>query len=460
MTRKRILVPDAAGDPALQLASVPGLVLVDWVESLRRTAALPEEELREVFLEAARVFEEHEILGDNLHAHELRVARLTGTPLSIVRECDRMISAKLRDVWRTVRLAAPAGCAGLEDEPLAGAVWRRVGDVFAVNAAGNSPAVHASWLEALALGYRVVVRPSNRDPLTAFRLVTALRLAGLPNEHVVMAPGGHDIADVLVERSDCAMVYGGQAVVDKYRSRSDVLTQGPGRSKLVVAKDSDRRSGFAIALEGVLYHAGTACTSTTGILVEDDSPGFAAELAEALGQVEVAPPWHEEAVLPALPGDGAERLVSAVLNAADPDSVLLRPRVERIGTEGMAVVTPAVIKLSSPQDPLLGYEVPFPCAWVAPFDRRRPEVLRDSLVVSLHTSDAALVRRVSALATVANVYCGKPTSWSHPDVPHDAFLGEFIMRSKGFALDEEMRTCAGAGAAAQRGEHKARARCS
>ncbi|WP_416963198.1 aldehyde dehydrogenase family protein [Streptomyces sp. Agncl-13] len=447
-TRNRTTVPDAAGIPALELTSVPGLVVSHWIDQLRGSAPLPVTETAAVLAKAADVFEGHEILGDDLPAHERRVSELTGTPLAVVRECDGLITATLRDVGRMPFAARPTGCApvgtAVPDTPSAGAVWRRAGDVLAVQAAGNSPGVHAMWPEALALGYRVVVRPSNRDPLTPLRLVTALREAGIPATQLVMAPCDHATADLLVERADRAVVYGGQDVVDRYRDRADVRTQGPGRSKLVVTADADRRAGLGLARAGALHHAGTACTATTGVLVEEDPAGFAAELAAALSTVAPARQVDDGALLPCMPEDTARRLVTAVLDRATDATVHLAPRVERLGGAGdegsLATVTPAVVELASPRDPLLSYELPFPCVWVAPFRRAAVDVLDGSLVLSLHTGDPGLVAEASELTSVSNVYRGRPTSWTHPDVPHDGFLGEFLMRAKGLALADEKRS--------------------
>jgi hypothetical protein len=71
--------------------------------------------------------------------------------------------------------------------------------------------------------------------------------------------------------------------------------------------------------------------------------------------------------------------------------------------------------------------------WVAPFERDAVDVLDGALVLSLHTADRGLVAEAMELTAVSNVYRGKPTSWVHPDVPHDGFLGEFLMRAKGLA---------------------------
>ncbi|MFD5914467.1 aldehyde dehydrogenase family protein [Streptomyces massasporeus] len=444
-TRNRTTVTDASGVPALELASVPGLVVSHWIDQLRASAPLPVAQAADALAKAADVFADQEVLGDDLDAHERRVAELTGTPLAVVRACDRLITATLRDVAHTAAAARPTGCApvgtAVSKSLPAGAAWRRTGNVFAVHAAGNSPGVHAMWPEALALGYRVVVRPSNRDPLTPLRLVTALREAGVPATQLVVAPCDHATADLIVERSDRAVVYGGQDVVDKYRDRAAVRSQGPGRSKLVVAADADRDTGLELARTGALYHAGTACTATTGVLVEHDPAGFAAELAAALAEVAPAGPGADTALLPCMPEADARRLTTALVERAGDAVVHLAPRVERLGGAGsLAALTPAVVELTSPKDPLLSYEMPFPCVWVAPFERAATDVLDGSLVLSLHTEDLGLIAAASELTSVSNVYRSRPTSWIHPDVPHDGFLGGFLMRATGLALADENET--------------------
>ncbi|MFF5860047.1 aldehyde dehydrogenase family protein [Streptomyces sp. NPDC012751] len=437
-TRNRTTVADASGSPALDVAAVPGLVVSHWIDQLRDHAPLPVTEIPDVLGKAADVFEAEEILGDRLDAHERRVSALTGTPLAVVRAGDALITDTLRDVVRAPSAARPTGCApvgtAVSEAPSAGAAWCRTGDVFAVHAAGNSPGVHAMWPEALALGYRIVVRPSHRDPLTPFRLVEALRRAGVPPAQLIMAPCDHATADLIIERADRALVYGGQDVVDKYGGRADVRLQGPGRSKLVVAADQDRGAGLDLAVTGGLYHAGTACTATTGVLVERDPGGFAAELAAVLGKVAPAHPLDDGAVLPCMPRAAAERLTSVLLGRAKDAVVHLAPRAEPLGGEGsLTAVTPAVVELASARDPLLSYELPFPCVWVAPFERTAVDVLDGSLVLSLLTGDRRLVAAATELTGVSNVYLGRPTSWTHPDVPHDGFLGEFLMRAKGLA---------------------------
>ena len=101
-------------------------------------------------------------------------------------------------------------------------MWARRGEVLAVHAPGNAPGVHGLWPQALALGYRVAVRPSRREPFTAHR-----RHRGLAAERAfatgdaLYLPTDHTVADEVIRAADLAMVYGGQDVVDRYAARSD-----------------------------------------------------------------------------------------------------------------------------------------------------------------------------------------------------------------------------------------------
>src|ERR1700726_609350 len=108
------------------------------------------------------------------------------------------------------------------------AVWARRGQVFGVHASGSHPAVNGLWLQALAMGYQLAIRPSRSEPFTAHRLVHALHTAGFRNEDVVYLPTDYAGADELIRAADLSMVYGGQEVVDKYADDPTVFPNGPG----------------------------------------------------------------------------------------------------------------------------------------------------------------------------------------------------------------------------------------
>jgi len=93
------------------------------------------------------------------------------------------------------------------------------------------------------------------------------------------------------------------------------------------------------------------------------------------------------------------------------------------------MVEPAVDKLS--------VELPFPCVWVSSWSRAAGiEPLRHSLVVTTVTGDEELIDDLLAEPTVGNVYCGHhPTFYAAPEIPHDGFLADVLMRNKGFVRD-------------------------
>lgn len=63
--------------------------------------------------------------------------------------------------------------------------------------------------------------------------------------------------------------------------------------------------------------------------------------------------------------------------------------------------------------------------------RRRDRALRNSLVLTAFTEDEALIDALLQEPTISNVYLGDhPTYWIRPGVPHDGYLGEFLMRTK------------------------------
>ena len=167
-----------------------------------------------------------------------------------------------------------------------GAVWARRGNVFAVLASGNGPGVHGLWPQALALGYRVAVRPSRREPLTAHRLIHALQQNGFRPHDAVYLPTDHRGADEMIRSADLAMVYGGQDVVDKYADDPTVFVNGPGRAKILITADHDWRDYLDTIVDSIADLGGVACVNTTAVLYEGDSAPLAAAIAERLSTID------------------------------------------------------------------------------------------------------------------------------------------------------------------------------
>jgi acyl-CoA reductase-like NAD-dependent aldehyde dehydrogenase len=319
-----------------------------------------------------------------------------------------------------------------------GAVWARRGDVFAVLASGNGPGVHGLWPQALALGYRVAVRPSRREPLTAHRLVHALRQAGFRPHDAVYLPTDHRGADEMIRSADLAMVYGSQGVVDKYANDPAVFVNGPGRAKILITAEHDWRDYLDVITDSIANLGGVACVNATAVLYEGDPAPLADAIAERLSTIAVLPSEDERAILPTQKIDEATALASYLATVAVGTSPLLgADQVVAPLSDSSAALRPAVHLMAKPDVAKLNVELPFPCVWVSPWSRADGlEPLRHSLVISAITSDADLVDDLLAEPTIANVYCGHhPTHYAAPEIPHDGFLADFLMRNKGFIRD-------------------------
>jgi acyl-CoA reductase-like NAD-dependent aldehyde dehydrogenase len=430
----REVVHDVTGRPVAELSMVPRLYVQRGLAALRRAETLPLDERVPALAEAGRLFATATLNGMTAGQYEHAVARVSGLPITTVRKSTAGIAAGLAGAYGFAGQARPRGSRDVSNG--AGtAVWIRRGDVLAVLAAGNHPGIHAQWAEALALGYRVAVRPSRREPLSAHRLVTALHQAGFGTDRVVLLPTDHGVADDLVGGADLAVVYGGDDVVDKYRSSTAVLPHGPGRAKILITADTDFTRHLDTIVDSVGREAGAACVNATAVFVEGDPAPVAEALADRLAGLPALPPEDDRAVLPVRRLDAARNLEKFVHSEAAGARAWLGGDtiVAELG-DGAAALRPAVFQLDRADAPQARLEMPFPCVWVAPWSRADGLApLRDTIVLTALTSDRDLVGRLLDEPTVRNLHVGDhPTHVLVPGLPHDGYLGEFLMRSKTF----------------------------
>jgi acyl-CoA reductase-like NAD-dependent aldehyde dehydrogenase len=439
--RNRQTVSDVAGNPLVELSLVPKLFVTRTMSALRKAGTLPLEERLTALATAGELFATGTVDGMSAADYQYTVSRMSGTPLPIVRKAAQAIARSAASAYRNAQAARPVGAVNDWRDPNARqgtAAWIRRGDVFAVHAAGNHPGVHSLWLEALALGYRVAVRPSRREPLTPYRLISALRACGFGDDQVVLLPTDYAAADEILRQADLSMVYGGQDVIDKYAADPTVLPNGPGRSKILVTADSDWRDHIDMIVDSISHEGGTACVNTTAVFVEGDPTPVAEAIAERLSAIPSLPPEDEKAVLTAYSLEAAKKIEGYLLAKAAGTKAHLGGDgvVEELG-DGSAVLRPAVHQVDDPFTEQVNVELAFPCVWVAPWTREAgTDVFKDTLVLTAATKDESLLDALLADPTIKNLYIGDhPTYWMAPGVPHDAFLGEFLMRTKAVIRD-------------------------
>lgn len=435
-SRATATVNDVSGRPAAELSLAPPVYVDRAMAALRRARPLPADERIAAIVRAGRLFATERIGGMSVEEYEHAVSRVGGVPLTVVRAATRTALYRTARLYEGLQHARPHGAAGDWRDPLTRggrAVWTRRGEVFAVHAAGNHPGTHTLWPEALALGYRVAVRPSRREPFTPYRLVTALRMAGFGDDQVMLLPTDHAAAEALLHGADLA--YGSDEVIRQYADDPGVLPLTPGRSKILLTADVDWREHLDTVVDSIAHHGGTGCVNATAVLVEGDPAPVAQAIAARLAVLPGLPPQDEKAVLPVQSAVSARALEKYVRERAGDARAHLGGDgfVEELG-DGSAVLRPVVHQLERADDPRAGLELPFPCVWVAPWTRRDGvAVLRDTLVLGAYTADAELIDAMVDEPTIANVYVGDhPTHWTDTGIPHDGYLAHFLMRTKGF----------------------------
>lgn len=439
-SHNRELITDTAGAAVGELTIAPKLYVARALNAQRRTRPLAVPPRQAALTRAAEAFGSSTICGLDFEAYVQLASRVSGLPIAAARQGAREVADGLATAFEAVRPARPSGAVadwrGMQGG--SGAAWTRRGEVFAVLASGNAPGLHALWPQALALGYRVALRPSRREPFTGHRVVHALRESGFRDTDAVFLPTDYGGAGELVDGADLAMVYGGQDVVDSYAGDPTVFVNGPGRTKILITADRDWREYLDVIADSVAHLGGMACVNTTAVLCERDAPEVARRIAERLSSIVPLPITDERAVLPTQPLAKALALADYVAAKAATTTPLLGAGqvVADLG-DGHAALRPAVHLLATPDPDVLDVEMPFPCVWVSPWSREDGIApLRRSLVVNAITGDDTLIDELIAEPGIANVYSGHyPTYHTAPGMPHDGFLADFLMRCKGFARD-------------------------
>ena len=411
-TRAREVVTDTGGDPVLEMSLAPRLFVTRTVAAQRRAAPLPASERAAALHRAAELFTSATLAGLDFTDYVELTCRITGLPITVAETGARAVTTAVASAFDAVRAALPARTELEWRRQSEGAIWARRGEVLGVHAPGNAPGVHGLWPQALALGYRVAVRPSRREPLTAHRLVSALRQAGFRDVDAACLPTGHSGA-----------------------GDPSVFVNGPGRAKILITAEQDWRAHLDVIVDSVAALAGTACVNATAVLYEGDAGPLARAVAERLSALPALPAADPCAVLPTSAIGNARAVADRLARCAvTAEPVLGAEQVVADLGDGVAALRPAVHLLSSPDPVTLGVELPFPCVWVSGWSRGDGLApLRDSLVVTAITADQTLLDSLAREPSVTNLYCGTvATHHGAPHIPHDGFLADFLMRNKGF----------------------------
>lgn len=128
---------------------------------------------------------------------------------------------------------------------------------------------------AIAVGTPVILKPSEKTPLTAIKLVELLYEAGLPHYmlSVLLGPT-HEIAEPLVKDPRVEIVsFTGSVAVGKHIAATagykKVILELGGNDPLIIMEDADLDKAVFLAAEGSFRNSGQRCTAVKRILVHE-----------------------------------------------------------------------------------------------------------------------------------------------------------------------------------------------
>jgi putative phosphonoacetaldehyde dehydrogenase len=153
---------------------------------------------------------------------------------------------------------------------------------------------------AIATNNRVVLKPSEKVPLSAYFLAELLYEAGLPEpmlQVVTGAPG--EIADELITNPRVQLVTftGGVAIGKSIAARAGyrrVVLELGGNDPLIVLEDADLDRAAALAVQGSYRNSGQRCTAVKRMLVQRSIlPGFTERVVALTEQWSYGDPFDE-----------------------------------------------------------------------------------------------------------------------------------------------------------------------
>ena len=128
---------------------------------------------------------------------------------------------------------------------------------------------------AIAVGTPVILKPSEKTPLTAIKLVELLYEAGLPPYmlSVLLGPS-KEIAEALVQDTRVEIVsFTGSVAVGKRIATAagykKVILELGGNDPLIILEDADLEMAVYLAAEGSFRNSGQRCTAVKRILVHE-----------------------------------------------------------------------------------------------------------------------------------------------------------------------------------------------
>ncbi|MFL9984091.1 phosphonoacetaldehyde dehydrogenase [Paraburkholderia sediminicola] len=212
---------------------------------------------------------------------------------------------------------------------------------------------------SIATNNRIVVKPSEKVPLSTYLLADILYAAGLPQEMLQVITGDpKDIADELItnEHVDLVTFTGGvqigKYIASKMGYRRAVLELG-GNDPIIVMEDADLEEASTLAVSGSYKNSGQRCTAVKRILVHEAvADRFVELLVEKTRAIRYGDPTDPATDMGTVIDEAAAKFFEAQVNDAISRGAKLLVGNRREG----ALYSPTVVDHVTPDMPLVKYE--------------------------------------------------------------------------------------------------------
>src|SRR5690606_32983297 len=304
-----------------------------------------------------------------------------------------------------------------------GLVTREPLGVVAAIVPWNFPLLMAAWklAPALAMGNSVVLKPSEKSPLTALRLAQLAIEAGIPEGVLNVLPGtGKGAGEPLALHMDVdGLVFTGSTAVGKHllacAGRSNMkrtyLECGGKSPNIVFADAPDLERAAQAAASGIFYNQGEVCTAASRLLVERSiKDEFVALVARFGERMQPRHPLDPEAPMGALVDEAQTARVLDYIGKGRAEGARLVIGGERLQTvAGGCYVAPTIFDEVAHGSTIAREEIFGPVLSVIAFDSEE-EALRIAnatdygLAAGLFTRDISRAHRVARRLRAGSVW--------------------------------------------------------
>jgi acyl-CoA reductase-like NAD-dependent aldehyde dehydrogenase len=297
---------------------------------------------------------------------------------------------------------------------------------------------------AIAGGNAVILKPSQKTPLTALFLVDLLQEAGLPTDVITVVLGNRQVAQVLIQARPIRMISftGGFSTGAAISASAGIKRLGMelgGNAPVLIFADADIDKAVEASVSGAFWAAGQNCLGAQRILVQQPVfEGFRDAFVAATNALITGDPTDEATdVGPMISTEAATTAQTAITEAVAAGAQLLTG-----GEQTQSLLTPTVLTQVPRTCSLWMDEVFAPVVLVEPFDTEAEaiEAANDceyALQAGVFTRDLDRALRVSRAIEAGGVMINDSSDYRLDAMPFGgAKYGSMGREGVRFAFEE------------------------